>query len=440
MTSVLDKVEKIGARRGRTTTSTRHAGVKRWGIIVIMIIVTFGLTINSILTSIDGATLRTTQNCFNDINKHDDQQQNGPSHYNYNNATSIQLQRKQSRPSSQESVHIMLALSGDHPGFFAEVEISIKSILLNAPDYKPLTIHIMADSPAFVALHGLLDRKLQLTTQWQSTNPIMIRSYNVTKYLSQWQTKIQHLYDQAKMRKSVFRRSIQLHTLGTWFRLMANEVIPNDVQHVLYMDTDVVLLANIQTLWNYVVAKKDVVHLPIPEEAYYLHWGSTKCAGFIILDVQRLPEMWNVVQDSWSTKGADQLKTQHNINMDQADQSWLATFELERPNKVSKLPDMWDNHVGNGLWKYKTNLLQVRPQIGYIHFNGGNPGKPSWFLEKDGNYTSWVSSFQQDKEVRQTFGMVDYYIRLPWSWAKHFSSSKIPYGHARYNLTFESVE
>ena len=51
---------------------------------------------------------------------------------------------------TQEPLHILFGLSGNHPGFFAEVEVALKAVLLHAPLDRNMTIHVMADDLAFL--------------------------------------------------------------------------------------------------------------------------------------------------------------------------------------------------------------------------------------------------------------------------------------------------
>ena len=120
-----------------------------------------------------------------------------------------------------------------------------------------------------------------------------------------------------------------------------------------------------------------------------------------------------------------------------ADQTFLTVFEYERPDAVVKLPDSWDNHLAHSLWKYKKILTQQRPEIGYIHFNGGHQSKNAWFRDEYGNSTFWVGN--RHKYVHDTYGLVDYYIPMPWTWARYFSASMIPKDEIGYNLTLEFV-
>ena len=327
--------------------------------------------------------------------------------------------------SSSHPVHVLLALSGDHPGFFLEVEVALKSILMNAPETTSLTVHIMADGPAYYALEDMFQR-IQEIQQWKSNHPITIRAYDCSGYIPQWENKVRHLYnislDKGRRKSWYFNHSMEHHTIGTWFRLMADEVLPKEVKHIVYMDSDVIMMANLQDLFNH-----------ISDDAY-LHWGKMKCAGFVILNVHQLQKMWYVVEHAYETK----LKIlKRNLSLALADQSFLAAFEYEQPEYVSILPDAWDNHLANGLYRYKKKLLQERPEIGYIHFNGGGTSKSSWFFDEYGNFTFWVSA--PHVYIRDTFGLVDYYIRMPWPWAQYFSAAKIPKGQIGYNMTLEYI-
>jgi hypothetical protein len=146
------------------------------------------------------------------------------------------------RPS--QSLNVVFGLSGNHPGFLSEFEVALKSVLMNAPLQSSLGIHVMADQQAYDALEEIFDRTEVRT--WRTRVPITIHTYNVEPKLKEWQ---------ARMLKTMHQFSIETitggHTIGAFFRLFANEVVPDDVKHALYMDADAILMANIEELWRH---------------------------------------------------------------------------------------------------------------------------------------------------------------------------------------------
>ena len=43
-------------------------------------------------------------------------------------------------------LHVAFGLSGNHPGFLAEFQVALKSVLLNSPLERDLFVHILADN------------------------------------------------------------------------------------------------------------------------------------------------------------------------------------------------------------------------------------------------------------------------------------------------------
>lgn len=364
---------------------------------------------------------------------------------------------------NKNTMHVLLALSGKHVGFFREVDVLLKSLLLNAPDdpTSSLEIHIVADGPAYAMLEQLLysdndtegnNQKQQQQQQnnkgsfstnlhrWRSKNPVVVRTYNCQPLIPRWEEKIRELYRRGGMDSESTNYDLEFHTIGAWFRLFVHEVIPllkNDddtpdatIENILFMDSDVVLLANLQDLWNQYdhAPADDSDSLPTSSSTsssssrYYFQWGASQCSGFMVLNVPKVEEMWKIV-DSYGLSKAQQ----HIADSTKGDQFFLRTFQLAQPDKVGWLPDRWDNNLADGMWKWRKNLVEQRPQIGYIHFNGGGKSQEAWFLKNDTDPTilydnEWVT----DRDTANTFGIVDYYIRLPWKWARYFAEAKIP--------------
>jgi len=119
---------------------------------------------------------------------------------------------------TEETVNVLLALSGNHTGFLGEFQVALKSILLNAPIDASMTVHIIGDNDAYQALGNIFIESTQFfhnltsiltppknhyinaptnnlyTTTWSSRHPINIRTYNVEDRLDGWRTKIRNLW------------------------------------------------------------------------------------------------------------------------------------------------------------------------------------------------------------------------------------------------------
>lgn len=152
------------------------------------------------------------------------------------------------------SIHVAFGLSGNEPGFLSEFEVALKSVLLNAPLQRDLFVHILADNTAFAALDNIYN-KTQLA-KWVTRNQIEIHSYNVTSRLEDMERVIMDTWTPSfpEIRNLL---EVARHTVGTYFRLFAHWFLPSIAEQVLYMDTDVMILANLEELWHIVEAKPD---------------------------------------------------------------------------------------------------------------------------------------------------------------------------------------
>ena len=294
----------------------------------------------------------------------------------------------------EDTVHVAYCLYSDEPGLIAEFEVSLKSVLLNAPRKSDLQIHIICDSQA----HSRLQKYFESSnlTSWESNIQILIRLYkleeNNIQEIRQWLKGI-----------SRFDMDHQ-HTIGSFFRLFVKDVLGSDISHVLYMDPDVVIMANLQGLWKHV------------DSNALFQWGENMCSGFLILNVQKMEEMHKIIS---SIDYPKLRKDSLDPNIKRApmnDQLLFVGVNVTRPEVVQLLPMEWDISIANNIWRIKNQIVEKRPNIGMIHFNGGGISKEAFFD---------VHDFIQKEQFKGTFALATYYVRLPWPWAKYMVESQI---------------
>ena len=133
------------------------------------------------------------------------------------------------------------------------------------------------------------------------------------------------MFDNPKF--DVLQHSISVHTIGCFFRLFANRVIPTTVKHLAYMDTDVVIMANLEELWRQVEATPDAL----------FHWGRGMCSGFMVLNVPRAEEIWTLAQASPMKNISDAYR--QNVN----DPLVLMSVNVTYLDEVAILEDGWDD-------------------------------------------------------------------------------------------------
>lgn len=149
------------------------------------------------------------------------------------------------RNEGEKPVNVLFGLSGSAPGFWSEVEVALKSILLNAPVDMALAIHCLVDEEAHESMLKLLDT-IDIRS-WRTRNQISIKLYNIQPKVERWTELITETWNKHydPKEKEYFR-----HKVGAYFRLFATEVLPVDVEHVIYMDSDVAIMANLQEIWK----------------------------------------------------------------------------------------------------------------------------------------------------------------------------------------------
>lgn len=293
---------------------------------------------------------------------------------------------------SSTTVTVVFGLSGNHPGFLSEFEVALKSLLLNAPIHSSLDVHIMADQLAYESLTQVF-QKTQVAT-WITISPITITTHNVQPLTPLWSTRIE---------KAMHQFTLDIPNafppIGAYFRLFANEVVSSNASHALYMDTDVVVMANLDAVWTHV--NRD------PEALF--HWGKTMCSGFLILKLDALPEILNMTEyiDFHALRG----KVQTTPN----DQIIFQAITAIHPERVAILPPEWDVSVAQWeLRQIRDQIAEKMPAIGMMHFNQGATTKEAF-------YNSHL--LLKEERYRATYGLAHYYVNIPWSWARFTAES-----------------
>lgn len=295
-------------------------------------------------------------------------------------------------------INVAFGLSGDHPGFLSEFEAALKSLLLNAPMERNLHVHILADRDAFVSLDGIFNRT-QLPT-WVTRNPIEIHAYDITPIIPRLERQIVDTFNKTVGPEFELWHATGHHTVGTFYRLIAHHFIPPSVDHLLYMDTDVVIMANLESLWQEVEMRPDAL----------FHWGSIMCAGFVVMNVPRIEEIWALAKSVPNMKNISKDNHKQEYN----DQILFMSVNITYPNEVNILTEGWGMAV-TGLWLPRfLPYNETRPNVGMLHVNGGYSSKGPYFLE---------SSFMRTH--KDTWGNAMYYAKLPWTWSRFQAKSTI---------------
>ncbi|KAL3912102.1 MAG: hypothetical protein SGILL_007021, partial [Bacillariaceae sp.] len=238
-------------------------------------------------------------------------------------------------------IDVVYGGQGAHPGFLQELQASLKSVLLNAPLDTSLNIHFLVDSEAQRAISETILVHLDDDSTWKTRQPIKITTYNVESYIPQWTRIIDETYQHFPPDLDWYR-----HTKGAYFRLFAHHILPDSVHQFLYLDSDVVIVANLQHLWRRQV-------LDGPNKAAFFQWGAEWCSGFLVINKDTLGEFWNRVKtyDLVTLKNytvREAQKTVHQKGL--GDQFLLRSMAVTEPQLFATLPEEWDVSANDGPW------------------------------------------------------------------------------------------
>lgn len=311
-------------------------------------------------------------------------------------------------PRTHEScVHILYTLSGNHSGFLSEFIISLKSVLMNSPLDANLTVHVMADNPAYIGLKSLWNETN--LNEWITRNQITIHVHDIETEISHYknvnnETIINAIYHHLSNFNESFVRTKRFHTIGALFRLFPHYLLDTNIHHILYLDTDVLMLNNLAEVWKY--RDNDKV----------FQWGErSKCSGFLLINLKRFRnDFWNL------------SKTLLDANKRRiyGDQELFRFFNNAYPHLVSYLPPEWDAHYDTA-WRDQNSrkrTLMHYPRPCFIHLNGGAKSKKSAF---EVHHLVTSNKFS----IVTTWGIGKYYVNIPWEWARFHLKTQVNPSH-----------
>ncbi|KAL3929311.1 MAG: hypothetical protein SGBAC_012270 [Bacillariaceae sp.] len=335
-------------------------------------------------------------------------------------------QRVEEKPSSKNTIHVAVGIhldgKKDQTGFMDEWEVQFKSLVIHAPTDYPLHIHIIVNQ---AALQSIQERIQEHTlTEIRSRNPIRMTCYPVDRYEAEWNELIYN-----STNKTPFESTKKIYTIGAYYRLIADRVLPKDLANVVYMDTDIVLNSNLNALYPY---------LDPEEHPEWIQIGSTFCSGFMIMNLKEFPRHF------WGKM--DELAKQKTNFAGVHDQYLLRLVrENTPPESTGILPKEWNVHYSD---YHRDQTRIVDKEIAYWHFNGIRNQRHGFW------YRDYIFMCRMDASVecirdasnetilerfRQSWPVAEYYVQIPWLWVRYMAKSLIPSGEEGHLLAFDIV-
>ena len=211
--------------------------------------------------------------------------------------------------------------------------------------------------------------------------------------------------------------------MGQYFRLFAHEVFAADTNNtqnkpsqVLYLDSDVVIMANLAQIWKQ------------RNNNYWFQWGMQMVSACIIINTEKIADIWNWFRNT-DTRQVKHIM-EHVLERHIADdQMILQVVNLTHPEKVGILPPAWDVSYVDGPWHKNGQTTQpVMPQyraaVGMLHFNGGGASKDA-YMQKHEVFTKLRAARKNAQQMEQSWGLAGYYADLPWPQARFMAESLV---------------
>lgn len=324
--------------------------------------------------------------------------------------------------SSRDTIHIVAGIHLDgtrnQTGFMDEWEVQFKSLVIHAPTDHQLHVHVIVNQAALQSIQGRVPKFSGI----RSRNSIRLTCYPVDGYEAEWNELLHN-----STNKTPFDKTKKIYTIGAYYRLVADRILPNDLVNVIYMDTDVVLNSNLNALYPYLDPKKHTQWIQI---------GSTYCSGFMIMNLKVFPKhFWGKMEEL----------AKQNTNFGGVHDQYLLRLVREStpPEKTGILPKEWNVHFSD---HHRDQNRIVDQEIAYWHFNGIRDQRRG-FWERNYDFicrmdVSVVCPRDSSNETtlarfRQSWPVAEYYVQIPWLWIRYMAKSSIRTGEEGHLLAFD---
>jgi hypothetical protein len=281
-------------------------------------------------------------------------------------------------------IQVMYGIAGDGDDTLHEFEVSLKSLLMSSPTDSDLTIHLLTDKAAHNAIGDIFQRTK--IASWSMRNQVTIETYNLESRVAEFTDFI------VSRTRTDMNYSIAKHSIANYFGLLAYKVIKPSTGFILNLDTDVIIMADLEALWKHV------------DESCQFQWASN--GGFVLFNLDREDEIWQHI-------GAFKKVTSSKANGHIGDQRLMDMVNISFPEKVATLPEEW--YVTLSRLKKKGRLQKLRRDgVGMMHLNGNQAVTESSFI---------ATPQLRQKSEKDGWGLAKYYIDISWSWAKFLAES-----------------
>jgi hypothetical protein len=353
------------------------------------------------------------------------------------------MPRQQQQQHASPPFHVLFTLLGRSDNeqaaqaIYKAWQVALKALLLNAPTDRPLHVHVLCNTHAQQTVDSILrehDIVHNPNSKWRQ--PINIQTYNVEPFHESWKAFLQHHLRTTELDERV--------SLGGYYRLLAHQVLNLEridksypsIRSILYMDSDVVILANLNDLIPHIQTNSTTI----------LFQGAKSwfCSGFTVLN---LPAFDNLF---W--KLLDSIEEPIPSVGDQAIMTWILQHFSEH---VTDLPPTWQRNLAHG-WRHRPHgLYDDTTAAGMLHFQGGASRKAhrayfdltataaaqqeSWLTQYCTRSKQCMKNIKENMpKIDQTWGLASYYIHVPWKWVLYFGRSMIEAGHEGFSVQYET--
>lgn len=320
-----------------------------------------------------------------------------------------------------EDMALALSVVGNENGTIAELEVVLKSVLLNAPRQRRIRVFILGDTFGSVAARRVLDEQAHLNdVPWHTDVEISVQ--DVQEHFSQWQRVLTSATGSRSSHSRPARASDGHpgdgfhHTFGTYLKMFLHEALPATVHHALFLDLDCVVLTDLEALWQQ------------RNPSYMFQWAPNNNSGVLLLNLPWMRQFLSLASAGLRAglqRGDPTVRKAQARRLEQPIWKWAMEAA---PMLVGTISQDWNIAVADSFWRAGHRLPQVMPNASCLHFNGGGNDRGSWFE---------TSAFAH----RNGWRVALYYVDLPWAWLRSFGRSASPFratgADARESMSFQ---